>query len=265
MIRFSFSTAGLYPRLTEDAVRLVKEAGFPFVEIMPQSSEEIKPEFVEKLRPVLEGIKVGSIHFPLVFFSTFYNGYPKMKDDAKRMIDDITEMGEILETEVIVIHPPFFRKELEEKISKETIYENLRYLSDRAFEKGIKIGLENSPKGGRTPEEIQDVIDEVTSSNLFPMLDTTEAVESDADPVKWLEKVDVIHIHASDHRGDEKHILPGEGDMNWYDIIGVLIRKGYKGLFTVEPLYTLLMDNPLEKMKKVCKFLHGVEDHYITR
>ncbi len=260
MIRFSFSTAGLYPRLTEEAVRLVEEAGFPFVEIMPQSLSETTPEFGKFLNNILTDTRVGSIHFPLISFATFYNGYPKMQEESKELIDNITEMGGILGVEVIVIHPPFFRHEIEEKISKKVVIENLRYLGEKAKEHGIKVALENSPKGGRNPIEIRNVLREIGSSNVFPMIDTTEAVESEEDPVKWLkEEKDIIHLHVSDHRGEKKHLIPGDGDTDWYGIINTLLERKYENLFVIEPLYSLFIEDPLPKLKNALSFFKKIE------
>ncbi len=264
MIRYSFSTAGLYPRLTEDAVRLVEEAGFPFVEIMPQSLSETKPEFGKLLNRILVNTQVGSIHFPLISFATFYNGYPKMQKETRELIDNITKMGEVLGAEVIVIHPPFFRHQVEEKVSRDVVLENLKYLSEKAEECGIKVALENSPKGGRSPSEIREVIREVGASNIFPMIDTTEAVESGRDPGEWLrEEKDIIHLHVSDHKGEKKHLIPGDGDTDWYDIINILIKRNYSHLFVIEPLYALFMEEPLQKLKNALLFFKKIEKECI--
>lgn len=257
-MNLSFSTAALFPRNSLDSLKIVEEAGFQYAELMPQCMEETKPCFAKEITSRVK-IKVASIHFPLVFFSMFYNPYPGMMREAKTLIDNITALAGTLGTEVIVIHPPYFGNETTKKLFYAPIMDNMRYLCEKSKENGVKIALENSPKGGRTPEEMLQVIRAVNHENIFPMLDTTEAVESDQDPVEMLKKLDVIHIHASDHKGEAKHILPNEGDLDWVKIVSILQEKGFSGFFAVEPSYRYFLEEPVEKMKAVLKFLTNLQ------
>lgn len=253
-MRFSFSTAALYPRDSLDSLDLIKEAGYDAAELMPQCMEETLPCFAKKVMSISK-MRVASIHFPLVFFSIFYNPYPGMIKEARTLIDNITSLAGALETNVIVIHPPYFTNKTQEKLFYAPVMDNMRYLCMKSKENGVKVSLENNPKGGRTPEEMLKVIHEVNCENIFPMIDTTEAVESGQDPVYMLKKLDVIHIHASDHKGEDKHILPGQGDLDWKKIFSVLEEKKFSGFFTVEPLYKYFLEDPVQKMKAVLKYL----------
>ncbi len=132
------------------------------------------------------------------------------------------------------------------------------YLCSKAEENGIKVALENSPKGGRNAQEMLNVIKEVGHRNLFPMIDTTEAVESGEDPAKMIRELDVIHMHVSDHKGEKKHIIPGEGSLDWNEIVSALKEKDYKGLVVVEPSYRYLLENPVDEMKKALEFLSNI-------
>lgn len=258
-MNLSFSTAALFPRESLDSLKIVEKAGFQYAELMPQCMEETKPHFAKKVMSEVK-VRVASIHFPLVFFSTFYNPYPGMVREAKALIDDVTAMAGALGTEVIVIHPPYFGGDKTlEKLFYAPVMDNIRYLCEKAKENGVKIALENSPKGGRTPEEMLQVIRAVNHENIHPMIDTTEAVESDQDPVEMLKKLDVIHIHASDHKGEAKHILPNEGTLDWVKILSVLREKGFSGFFTVEPAYRYFLEEPVEKMKTVLEFLTSLQ------
>ena len=104
-MKLSFSTAGLFPRETIDSLKLIEKAGFHYAELMPQCARETKPEFAEVILKSVN-LTVGSIHFPLVFFSVFYNPYSGMVKEAEKLIDDLTKMAEVLGSKVIVIHPP---------------------------------------------------------------------------------------------------------------------------------------------------------------
>lgn len=255
--RFSFSTAALFPRNSVESLKLIAEAGFHYAELMPQCLEETKPHFAREVRSHVK-LKVASLHFPLVFQSVFYNPYPGMVKEAKNLIDDITALAGDLAAEVIVVHPPYFDDEVIESLFYNAVMDNMRYLCEKASKNSVKIALENSPKGGRTVEEILRTIHEVGHDNIFPMLDTTETAESGQDPVDMLRRLDVIHIHASDHKGNLKHIPPGEGDFDWVKIISVLREKRFSGFFTVEPSYRYFLANPVEKMKNTLRFLSSL-------
>ena len=256
-MRFSFSTAGLFPRNSIESLKLVKKAGFRYAELMPQCLKETKPNFADEI--IREtSVKVGSIHFPLVFFSMFYNPYPGMLVEVKELMDGLVEMGGKLGTEIIVIHPPYFPDDLTREVFERAVFDNLEYLCSKAQKNGIKIALENSPKGGRKAQDLLDVIERLNSSNIFPMVDTTEAVESGEDPLNMIDELDVIHLHISDHMDDTKHLPPGEGKIDWRSILDLLLRKKYDGLIVVEPAYRFFLKNPLDRMRKTLAFLKGM-------
>jgi len=253
-VRLSFSTASLFPRDTIDSLKLIEIVGFQYAELMPQCFKETKPDFAKKLSREIN-IKVSSIHFPLIYFSVFYNPYPGILSEARNMVNDLTAMADILESEIIVIHPPYFNDEVIESVFYDPVIENMRYLCERSKEYGIKVALENSPKGGRTPEEMLEIIDKIGHENLFPMVDTTEAVESGQDPIEMIKALEIVHIHASDHKEGKKHVPPGEGSLNWGEIVSMLREKNFSGLFTVEPSYRYFLKDPVERMRSTLRFL----------
>lgn len=257
-MRISFSTAGLYPRKSIDALKLIEQAGFAEAELMPQCLTETRPEFAREVARL--NLRVSSIHFPLVLFSMYYNPYPLMMDECRALIDDLVEAGRIMGTEIIVIHPfpsmEGFRKELFEK----PVMENLRYLCEKGKTAGITIALENNPHGeGRTPEELLKAVERVENNNIKPMVDTTEAWEADIEPSEFISKVPVVHLHLSDHEDDIKHLPPGDGISNWDKIIESVKAQEYKGIHVIEPAYRYYLEEPIEKLRKAREFIEAFE------
>lgn len=255
--KISFSTAALFPRDTLESLKLIERVGFSYAELMPQCKEETTPNFARRILEEVK-VKVGSIHFPLVFFSIFYNPYPGMVREARKMIDDLVYSAEILGSTVIVIHPPYFADNVIKNVFEQVVLDNVKYLCKKGKEHGVKIALENSPKGGRTPGEILGTIQKLDCDNIFPMIDTTEAVESEQDPVKMIRDLEIIHIHVSDHKGSDKHIPPGEGSLDWRGIAVALKEKNYLGFVTAEPAYKHYLQRPLLQLQKTLKFLEEV-------
>jgi sugar phosphate isomerase/epimerase len=45
----------------------------------------------------------------------------------------------------------------------------------------------------------------------------------------------LIHVHASDNRGEkDEHLVPGKGSIPWNDVTKALMETGFTGPFTVE-------------------------------
>ncbi len=260
-MKVSFSTAGLFPRDTLDALKLLENCGIGYAEVMPQSPYEVKEGFGREILKRLDRLRIASIHFPLVFFSAFYNPYEGMIEYTHSLVDDICKLGKMLEVKVIVIHPsPIFEERYKNELFKPVILDNTRYLCDKCKEYGIDIGVENGPNGeGKTPDGLERYIDEVGRENAGATIDTTEAYEAHQDVFEFVSKSNVIHMHLSDHDlHDKKHLPLGEGAIDWMKLIKVLKDREYKGYLTIELLYKYLLDSPEEVIKKNAEFLNDL-------
>lgn len=254
-MRSSFSTAGLYPIETQESFRLIQEGGFEEAELMPQCFYECTAGFAMKARKT---IRVSSIHFPLVFFSVFYNAYSGMQKEARELSNHLLQSAYIFGSEIIVIHASNKTVPGEEDKFGLKVKENIRYLCDRAGEIGITIALENNPKTvADTPENLNLAIQELDHPYLKPMVDTTESTETCIDPAYFIEQVKPIHLHISDHKGSTKHIYPGEGDQNWESCFLAVRNLNYQGICVVEPSYRFLSNSPATDIKKAREFLQN--------
>lgn len=254
--RISFSTAGLYPRDTLESIKLLKNMGYYEVEIMPQCKYEITKEFAKKVSN--EGIHVSSYHFPLVLFSTFYNQYFGMVEESKEMCKELAQSGNMLGTEFIVIHPPYNGK-YEDKVLRETVINNIRYLAEVCADQGIKVALENNPDSkAKSPEGLLKEIKTINHANVYPMVDTTESYEAGVDPVEFINKVDPKHMHLSDYKGESKHILPGFGEFDWEDIVESLKKFNYNGCYVIEPSYRYMTDDVCDKLANLKTFFDNL-------
>ncbi|HDK26038.1 MAG TPA: hypothetical protein ENG48_02950, partial [Candidatus Atribacteria bacterium] len=68
-MKISFSTAGLYPRDTIEAFKIIKDCGINYAELMPQDISETTIDFAKEVIGKDIGLKVSSIHFPLILSS----------------------------------------------------------------------------------------------------------------------------------------------------------------------------------------------------
>lgn len=250
-MRISFSTAGLYPRTSIEALSLLNDTGYKEAELMPQCFYETTTDFAKETKKI--NIRVSSIHFPLVFFGMLYNGYSGMIPEAKKLSENIAEMGRIMDTEVVVIHPMIMLQSPYKVKFKETILNNLRYLCDACQKADIKVALENNPRGGDSPQELKKAYDMINHENLVYMLDTTEAHESNQNPLDFIELTTPEHLHLSDFSNVSKHLPIGEGIIEWEKVFSMLKQKQYNGIYVIEPSYRFYDKDVEKKLKEVYK------------
>lgn len=255
----AFSTAGLYPIESIEALKLVSKTGFLEAELMPQCYHEVTESFALETRKALKSVgaplRVSSIHYPLVFFATFYNPYTGMRKETRRLSERVASCASILGTEVIVIHAPSKPKPGDVPEYLETVLENIRHLCEVCEELGITVALENNPKTiADTPERWREAVALIGRPNLKPMLDTTEASEAGILPTAFLDAALCAHYHLSDHSGVDKHLLPGEGDQDWSSFFEKNQNNGYRGIYVAEPSYRLMLTDPIGNLKKVRRF-----------
>ncbi|MEM1552140.1 MAG: sugar phosphate isomerase/epimerase family protein [Candidatus Bathyarchaeia archaeon] len=244
----AFSTAALFPRPTLTALELIQACGFPFAELMPQCRHETRPSFAIMFARKKFRVEIWSVHFPLVFSPIFYNPYNTMQQEAAILIKDIVRMSAALGAKIIVIHPPNDMPEDLKRLFERPIIQNIRRLCDNAAEHGIAIAIENSPSSQcKSPTGMLKFLSTLEHENAYPMLDTTEAVEAGYDPVDFLQTIDPIHLHVSDHSATAQHLPVGEGLIEWEKFFRVLRAKHYSKGLVVEPAYRYFLSYKKEK------------------
>ena len=255
--KYSFSTAALFPRSAAESLRLIAGAGFDHAELMPQCFSDARETFALEAERI--GIHVASVHYPLAMFSMLYNAGEGMVAEARSFGDGLVKLCSRLGAEVLVVHPHESQKDAALKARLEQpVRENILRLAEACGAAGLTLAIENNPKGpGRTPAGLLGYIASLGAGPAArPMVDTTEACEADENPAEFIRAIKPAHLHMSDHAGTEKHIPAGEGDQDWQAIKKAL--EGYKGYYTLEPLYRFYLDEPGRKLVKAFNFISGL-------
>lgn len=246
-MRISFSTAALYPRSSKTSLSLLASCGYKEAELMPQCLYETTPAFGRDVSNL--GLRVSSIHFPLCFFSIFYNPYHGMIKEAEEMMDNLLESGRIMGTEVIVIHPLPEMEGFRREIFYEPVIGNIKKFATKAEKEKIVIALENNPNTrGKSSEGLLKIIEEIDHPNLKPMVDSTESWEAGIEPEEFIEKVKPIHLHLSDFKEKYKHLPIGEGKGDWEEIVKTIYSINYEGIYVIEPAYRYYTGDIKEKL-----------------
>ncbi len=255
--KYSFSTAALFPRTAAESLRLIGAGGFSHAELMPQCFSDARETFALEAEKC--GVHVASVHYPLAMFSLLYNSGEGMVPEARKFGDELVRLCTRLGAEVLVVHPHEPQKDEALKARLELpVRENILRLAESCSAAGLMLAIENNPKGpGRTPAGLLDYIASLNAGPAAkPMVDTTEACEADENPADFIRTVQPAHLHLSDHAGNVKHIPAGEGEQDWAAIAAAL--EGYKGYYTLEPLYKFYLDEPVKKLTKAFNFISGL-------
>lgn len=177
------------------------------------------------------GITVTSIHLPFSPFDKVDISNPTLADASVDMMIDIIRraMAEnMYMSSKFVVHAsgePIADSERRERM--ECAKRSLKRLAEAAAECGATIAVENLPRTclGRDSAEVAELI------SAHPLLrvcfDTNHLLtESHADFLKALGPK-IVTTHISDYDFvDERHLLPGEGKIDWKKFISDLVASG---------------------------------------
>jgi len=177
-----------------------------------------------------------------------------MQNTTRKIIDKLIKAALLLRVEVIVSHGlPIFINDYKEILFYPTILENMNYLANKADKKGINIAIENGPNyNTRTPFSHNDFIKGFSQKNIEAVTDTTKSCEAKQDIFDFLDNVDkIIHLHISDFaKSKGKHLVLGEGEIDWQKFFVELEVKRFKGYMVIEPRYKYFLENSKEKIKQ---------------
>lgn len=125
--------------------------------------------------------------------------------------------------------------------------ELLRELGADAERAGVVLCLENHFRDRTWPPEAVDftlppdrfvaLVDALRDSPVLVNFDTAQTMLSGADPVELLAQVEdrVANVHAGDRiRGERRHSVIGQGDVDFDGVLARLVQRGYTGFVTVE-------------------------------
>jgi sugar phosphate isomerase/epimerase len=101
---------------------------------------------------------------------------------------------------------------------------------------GVRFAVENTPVDSGQVSVILDIVDRYPADRVGVCLDLGHAhIEENALSAVRAAGPRLIHVHASDNRGEkDEHLVPGKGAIPWDDVAKALRETGFDGPFTVE-------------------------------
>ncbi len=114
---------------------------------------------------------------------------------------------------------------------------------------GVRFAVENTPVDSGQVSVILDIVDRYPADRVGVCLDLGHAnIEGNALSAVRAAGPRLIHVHASDNRGEkDEHLVPGKGGIPWSDVTKALQDAGFDGPFTVELRDYTRGENPTYK------------------
>ena len=162
-----------------------------------------------------------------------------MRAETKSRFRRLLEIATHLDAQALTWHG--LRYDIGNPHLVSAFFESAVWAGRQAQEAGLMLCLETvSWCYLRTPEQVADV----RRANL-PVgftFDTFQAGESETDPVALIQAMNADRclrtVHIADYApGAPRHLLPGQGILDWHAILGTLQRGGYTGPLILEPAH----------------------------
>lgn len=237
MLKTGLSTCG--KTIDENLFCEYQKAGIEAMEISMADYlyDSIDYENIKKLSDKYN-IELWSFHLP---FSPFEKIDISSPDETIRgytvnYFSQMIQKAAAIGIDKFVVHPSIEPLEdSERQIHMENAKKSLCELADIAASFNAVIAVEDLPRTclGRNSSEIAELIS--CDERLRICFDTNHLLKEDY--VEFINNVGskIITTHVSDYDfEDERHWLPGEGDIDWHKMYNALINAGYRGVWLYE-------------------------------
>lgn len=236
MLRIGISTNG-NKRIDDNTLKSIKEAGITAIELSYPDFSDFDFKGAKELTDKY-GIEIGSLHLP---FAPFDKIDPSsldkaLREDTFKFFCDLIKKGSEIGINKFVVHPSGEpNPDNERAVRLENSAEILSRLADFAADYGAVIAVEDLPRSciGNCSDEISYILGK--NDKLRVCFDTNHLLSENIKD--FIEKVGdkIITVHISDYDFiNERHWLPGEGDINWQELYENLLKCGYNGVWLYE-------------------------------
>ncbi len=242
------ASTGIMKDFSQESFNKLKAAGIDYIEMGPavfrDKSLEERKAFVADIKEKADrtGVKLWSVHLP---FSREQDISTLNDEDRENMIRECKEIFELwqpMNPAKFVIHPsaePISDEERELRIANSIA--SLKILTEEMKRyPGSSLAVENLPRTclGNTSAELLRIVNAV-GNGLEVCYDSNHMLQESPEEFAANLGSLITTVHMSDYgyvdgRLDERHWLPGEGVINWTNVISELVKAGFQGPFLFE-------------------------------
>ena len=239
MYEIGLSTNG--KEINEELFAKYEKAGITAMEIAvaPEQYDILDYRCLRR-QAASHNVRLWSLHLPFRP-ETRVNMAASDKNIRKNTVEyytDIIKKASDIGIKIFVVHSNCSEPVEEDKMRDERIdmvRECLDVLAENAYREGANIAVENLPRSciGRNSAELQRVL--AVNSKLRVCYDTNHLMgETAQDFIRAVgDKIVTVHISDYDYM-NERHWLPGEGKLDWQEILQNLKSVKYNGVWLYE-------------------------------
>lgn len=214
-----------------------KEAGIGAIEISPRFSKEDEIDWeAVKRESVRTGVKVNSYHLPFSRSYTISDTNEERRCEVVKNNIRLIEKAAGVGAKYMVVHPstePI--AEDDRKNQMEQAKKSLRALADAAQKVGAVIAVEDLPRTclGRDVADMKELLS--ADDRLRVCFDVNHLLRGTHEEFvrKLGDKIVTLHISDYDFE-DECHFMPGIGKIDWCELVELLEKADYNGVFLYE-------------------------------
>ena len=245
-LKMGASSAGRDYSLTIKDFLAYKNAGIEYMEFSTNADVYESCDWNEiKLASEQTGVKIWSVHAPFRSKDdNISNPDEKMRQKAIKTYTEVFKNAALIGAKTVVVHPssePISDEERPSYIARSK--ESLKVLAQNAAEYGITIAVEDLPRTclGNTAEELTDIIS--VDDRIRICFDVNHLLKQTHKHFIEVAGSKTATLHISDYDFvDERHQFPGDGKINWKELLDLLESINYSGPF----MYEVRMANTAE-------------------
>lgn len=265
-MEIGISTGFFYEKDLIESLPTIRQAGFRFLELWAGASEwgqythynwhekKYSQELKQKLKEL--SLQVWSVHAPFSETSDLSNLEEVQRKAAVEECVKLIDTIKFLEAEILVIHPAVKTFDLKDRSMKEArlaqAKKSVGEILETARTRNCRVALENLLPhilGGET-EVLFQLLRDHPGDSLGICFDSSHAnLWKEPKVDSYLKTVSpyLIATHFSDNYGEyDDHHPPGDGEINWQNILRILKESGYAGVFMLEVLGESRSKDPAE-------------------
>lgn len=223
----------------EEAAIAIKDAGFSHINFSSGGIKKLIGESYDqiiKTRDMIhaQNLSIDWIHAPYVLPS-LYSEEPEKWAVSLAAIRTAVNIAGLLRARSVIVHPTNggYTQDLDEAASYNALHKALTVLVDDGKRNNVRIALENMTEPA-THELTSRLIESI--DGLGMCFDSGHAHLHNATDFfldRCGDRIVALHLHDNNGTGD-RHLIPGDGDINWPELIDKLISKGYAGVWGIE-------------------------------
>lgn len=236
-MKFGASTACYYPLETEKALQRVIDGGFQSTEIFFNTSTELRETFLHQLADIANGqTEIRSIHPFSSFAETtcLFGNYERRVEDTLEFYKRYMNACNILGASVLVLHGAIIKAKT--IVSFETYIERFHRLCEIGKTFGVTVAQENVVNHFSESPDFLIRMKKELGDDFKMVFDIKQAVRAGVDPFCFVNEFarDIVHIHISDHNGEQDCIPPGKGNFDFKRLVGEMDKAHYAGHYEIE-------------------------------